>query len=87
MHNTEEEAHLFYKKALENKRHFNGNVESFKRLIGCHRIHFSSKVKGISFDKRRGKWRIRPIMNGFRKSFGYAETEKEAIEILNNIIK
>jgi hypothetical protein len=83
---SEKVARAVYEMALENECLFDGNVQNFKKELGLHRVHFSSKMRGVSFDNQKNKWRIRPIINGVKKSFGYAETEKKAIDKLNHII-
>lgn len=75
-----------YQMALEKEYLFDGNAEEFKNKLGLHRMYFSSKMKGVSFDNRKNRWRLRPTINGVKKSFGYADTEEQAINKLNQII-
>ncbi len=41
-------------------------------------------MRGVAYDKQRKKWRVRVSEGKKRKHLGYFETEKEAINCLEN---
>lgn len=64
------------------------NLKNKHKKLGC-----SSKYKGVSLDKRRGKWVAEIVIYKKKKFIGYFETEENAFEawkrfvIENNLAK
>lgn len=53
-------------------------VENLRWVDNSTNLHNSSKTKGYSFDKRRGKYSVEFMLNGVRKFYGYYDTKEDA---------
>ena len=58
------------------------NRRSNLRLLEHHQNLHNQGARGISFDKRRGKWKARITVKGQSLWLGYFTDEEEAIEIV-----
>jgi hypothetical protein len=68
--NTEKEASIYYKNAIVSIKH------GFQ--IKTKKTDFTSKYKGIDYDKTTGKWRCRILIDKKLKYLGRFLTEQEA---------
>lgn len=55
----------------------NRDLPPLPQRLNRHRK--SSEVSGVSFDRTRGKWCAKPLINGKRKHVGYFDAEADAI--------
>jgi hypothetical protein len=76
---NEKEAFIYYKNALKSIK--NG------LLIKIKKADFTSKYKGIDYDKTTNKWRCRILINKKIKYIGRFLTEQEAYLAYNNELK
>ena len=79
---TQKEANEVYLKQLENVEKYNRIDENLLK-----RVQFTSKHKGIYYEKERSKWVAVSCVENKQKKLGRFNTENEAVIALNNFYK
>ena len=77
---NETDASDAYQKALSKIENGNFNPNDYKPK-------YSSKYKGVNFNKASNKWRAHITIKGSRKFLGYFKTEEEAYEAQQKVLK
>lgn len=75
-----------------NDEKLDNRVENLQIVTGRYNVfktqgRYSSKYKGVSWDKRAKKWRSRIIINGVYKHLGFFTSEEEAHQAYINKLK
>ena len=80
-YDTPEEASQAYEKALE-MYSSGATTEEIRRFFGVgeYKSRGTSSIKGVSWDKNRGKWLAKAVVDNKRRYLGRFLTEEEAIE-------
>ena len=77
---NETDASDAYQKALSKIKNGSFNPNDYKPK-------YSSKYKGVNFNKASNKWRAHITIKGSRKFLGYFKTEEEAYEAQQKVLK
>lgn len=82
LYKTETAAHAAYLKAKLRLHEFGEVAKEATEIPAPERIGFQgdNPMRGVSYDKRRGKWSARIAINGEYKSLGSFATQEEAAE-------
>ena len=76
-YDTQIEAHQAYLQACEM---VDKTIQEIKQYFGV--AQFTSKIKGVCFDKAEKKWRAQATINGKQKYLGLFTTENEAAQAI-----
>lgn len=68
---------------LDNRRLNLRHITSAQNRTNSSQVNGSSKYRGVSLDKRTGKWRVDMLIAGKPTTVGYYETEIKAAEKYN----